>query len=191
MKIEDEAIEEYNTEAETENGIEEEGLEGVNIFGEPTLLNTVQDTQILEVEPSKFTTSPVSSSRSPNQSEAIMLTPISISPNNLLNFDISTSFSPTQSLLLPDSLQAILLELPDLLKCLSLITTFTDLLKCLSLITTFISTSLLLPCAYILRENECQMWTPLLVADPGLWSQGGSHPFAIGNTTSGSPSDLL
>ncbi|KAM7528333.1 hypothetical protein LguiB_031743 [Lonicera macranthoides] len=82
MQIEDEAIEEYSTEAETENGIEVEGLEGVNIFGEPTLLNTVQDTQILEVEPSKFTTtSPVSSKRTPNQSVGNIL-PTSPSPSN-------------------------------------------------------------------------------------------------------------
>ncbi|KAM7465492.1 hypothetical protein LguiB_013054 [Lonicera macranthoides] len=83
MQIEDEAIEEYSIEAEIENGIEVEGLEGVNIFGEPTLLNTVQDTQILEVELSKFTTtSPVSSKRFPNQSVGNIL-PTSPSPSNL------------------------------------------------------------------------------------------------------------
>ncbi|KAM7476990.1 hypothetical protein LguiB_024233 [Lonicera macranthoides] len=71
---EDEATEEYSTEAETEHGIEEEGLEGVNIFGKPTLLNTVHDTQILAIEPSKFTiTSPISPSRSLNQSEGNIL----------------------------------------------------------------------------------------------------------------------
>ncbi|KAM7473315.1 hypothetical protein LguiB_020558 [Lonicera macranthoides] len=83
VQKEDEAIEEYSTEAETEHGIEEEGLEGVNIFGKPTLLNTVHDTQILAIEPSKFIiTSPVSPSRSPNQFEGNILLTFP-SPSNL------------------------------------------------------------------------------------------------------------